>query len=261
MTMRFHADCAFHIGAQHLRTGVCCQDYAVANAVGDRAWAVVSDGCSTGGRTDVGARLTGLAAARALRVGYSLRPMDYMFHASEFDLVESDFFATCLTAAVSSDKADLCIKGDGVMAVQTDEGLYITRIDWAQNMPCYPSYVVGGYKTFTAAQGGHDALACHVYETRPNVSSLEHIPVSDAVDGYSLSWRRPFKAVAVFSDGVTQVDGVPWKQVVRDLMSFKSIEGDFVKRRLNRFLRDAEKVGRGPIDDIAMAAIVVENEP
>ena len=28
--MRFSADCSFHIGAQHLRSGLPCEDYALA---------------------------------------------------------------------------------------------------------------------------------------------------------------------------------------------------------------------------------------
>jgi hypothetical protein len=66
--------------------------------------------------------------------------------------------------------------------------------------------------------------------------------------------------VAVFSDGVTQVDGMDWRDVVAELMNFKSIEGDFVKRRMNRFLKDCRAHGKGPIDDISMACIHIDHE-
>ena len=58
--------------------------------------------------------------------------------------------------------------------------------------------------------------------------------------------------VSAVSNGVTQVDGMDWRDVVAELLSFKSTEGDFVKRRMNRFLKDCQKHGKGPIDDIAI---------
>lgn len=257
--MRFHADCSFHIGAQHLRTGTCCQDYAVAGALSDRAYVVVSDGCSSGGRTDVGARLVGLAAARALRERYDIDPLHYVLAARPFDLELNDLLATCLTISVTPEETIIRVQGDGVVAIAKPNGaLCMIRMDWAQNMPCYPAYADDGYVKFIAAQGGTEAMAFRIETDTDNVSTVHRDTVAKNLDGHTITVCHPVAAVAVFSDGVTQVDGIPWQDAVRNLMAFKSVEGDFVKRRMNRFLRDAEKIGRGPIDDIAMAAIVIE---
>lgn len=260
MTLRFHADCAFHIGSQHLRTGCACQDYAVAGTIDDRAYAVVSDGCSSGGRTDVGARLIALTAARCLREVDDVNPFHFILSARPFDLGINDLLATCLTLSVSEAGTTINIQGDGVVSIKEYESsLYMIRTDWARNMPCYPAYANDDFAGFIASQGGPDFPAFRIERDINGDCEVQTRPVSAVLDGYRITLRGPLSSVAVFSDGVTQVDGMDWKQVVRELMSFKSVEGDFVKRRLNRFIRDAK--GRGPIDDIAMAAIVAEEAP
>ena len=101
--MRFHADCSFHIGAQHLRLGLPNQDYALAGNLDDRAYVVVSDGCSSGGRTDIGARLVSLAAARALREQYEVDPLHFVLASRPFDLRPEDWWATCLTVSATAE--------------------------------------------------------------------------------------------------------------------------------------------------------------
>ena len=70
------------------------------------------------------------------------------------------------------------------------------------------------------------------------------------------------ETVAVFSDGVKSfVDqdrqSVPWLDVVRELMSFKGHKGEFVKRRMQGFLRACARRGWHHDDDLAMGAIYI----
>ena len=116
---KIHADCAFHIGSQHLRNGLPCQDYAIAGDLPDRAYAVVSDGCSSGGRTDVGARLISLAAAKAFRsqnidIGHFVYGIDSA--SAFFDLNQSDMLATLLSMSVTQDEVFIRVQGDGVVS-------------------------------------------------------------------------------------------------------------------------------------------------
>lgn len=256
---RIHSDCAFHIGSQHLRNGLPCQDYAIAGDLPDRAYAVVSDGCSSGGKTDVGARLISLAAAKAIR--NKTGGIDLFDSMSIFDLKQSDMLATCLYMEATQDEVFVEVFGDGVVALLEPTGsICMFRLDWSKNMPCYLCYEEDDFAGFIAAHGGPDEKAFHIETYEGGFFSTQSIAVKDGINGHSFNITgRPLKAVAIFSDGITQVDGIPWQNAVTQLMSFKSTTGDFVKRRMNRFLRDAEKVGRGPIDDIAMAAIVIED--
>jgi hypothetical protein len=45
-----------------------CQDYALSGVTRHLAYAVVADGCSSGGKTDIGARVLALATAIALAI-------------------------------------------------------------------------------------------------------------------------------------------------------------------------------------------------
>jgi hypothetical protein len=63
--------------------------------------------------------------------------------------------------------------------------------------------------------------------------------------------------IAVFSDGVTQIENLGWQKAVSQLLAFKTTAGEFATRRLIRAVKDAEQLGKGPIDDIAYAVIKI----
>lgn len=275
--MRFTSDHAFHIGSQHLRGGLPCQDYALSGADVGITYAIVSDGCSTGGRTDVGARVVGLSAASTipevndLNVGQIDKIMGWRIADAQdaLGLQTSDLLATCGYVAVNQEIAAARIIGDGVIAAKSSNGLIsMTRIDWANNMPLYRAYSHDSYAGFIAAHGGdldRDAATSTHQFWSPSVRDREprarHHPLGDMLTGFSHSFDPgSCDFVAVFSDGITQVDGMDWRDVVAELLAFKSTEGDFVKRRMNRFLKDCQKHGKGPIDDISMACIHIDHE-
>jgi hypothetical protein len=272
--MRITADHAFHIGSQHLRGGMPCQDYAMSGGGGGFGAAIVSDGCSSGGRTDVGARIIAHSTAIALAASTRLEERTIDFHCRSTDLraqgalclKAEDMLATCAYVAVRGEIAMSRVIGDGVTAGLDRMGrLFMNRIDWARNMPVYRIYGIGDdYRSFIAAHGGPDVpgLSQHVHvrsEVRDEM--IRHTTVEEALHGVCVDVHpSTFKVLAVFSDGVTQVDGMDWRDVVAELMAFKSMEGDFVKRRMNRFLKDCLAHGKGPIDDISMAAIHLDHE-
>ena len=88
--------------------------------------------------------------------------------------------------------------------------------------------------------------------------------MKDGLQGHLLrilpSALQYIELIAVFSDGVSQVDGMTWKEVVLDFLAMKNTNGDFVKRRLIRGIRDMKTKGKGPIDDVSAAMIYLEEE-
>ena len=78
---RYTTDSVFAIGASHVATGKACQDYTLSRASDTYAYAIVSDGCSSGGMTDVGARVLALATATAIRATNDTRT----FNANHLD--------------------------------------------------------------------------------------------------------------------------------------------------------------------------------
>lgn len=277
--MRITTDHAFHIGSQHLRSGLPCQDYAMSGKVSDGLYAIVSDGCSTGGRTDVGARIvthtTALALEKTGASGGVSFDVDCSAHdwwvARNLGLSRSDLFATCLyiKALPSLPGVQARMLGDGVFAERRADGrLFMERVEWADNMPAYRAYHQDDFVAFNAAQAKNffptSTSQFHLRELGADSSSWESgsdLPTSIlGKEWFSNSQdMADLIDVAIFSDGVAQVEGMDWRDVVAELMAFKSTEGDFVKRRMNRFLKDCLRHGKGPIDDISMAAIHIDH--
>jgi len=270
-----HADAHFVVGHAHTAGGKPCQDYALAGDLPGGAFAIVSDGCSSGGRTDVGARIISLAAADALRENWNgdewpptavaLRQQAVLAGAGALlGCDASDLLATSLFAIANETERLVQIWGDGVVAWHSGTSLIMARFDWDNNTPYYPAYSLNGNRDFIAAHGGDinaPRLTCETWEWTPGrgpaLLGRDRFKLGAGIRGafWPLEPFYQMTTLAVFSDGVTQIDGVDWKVAVAELMDFKTRAGDFVKRRLSRVVRDSHARGRGPIDDIAMAAI------
>jgi hypothetical protein len=275
--MRFHTDEHFIIGADHARAGEPCEDYASSGTIGDVAYAVVADGCSGGGVTDVGARLTCLAAVSALRnrLALTTATVDPNELAVEqriimngvrdtLGLTTSDMLATCIAAYVTPEGGFVHARGDGVYAfVGYDGSIRAVRIEWPDSTPYYPAYEGKDLEAFIAAHGGE--LTAHVVNMTTWSKSAEGETKSasicrslaDGLHGFVEAIPTDTAYVVVFSDGISQC-GVPWTQVVQSLLAFKSDAGAFAKRRMIRFVKDAQKSGYGPQDDVSYAVVKIE---
>lgn len=272
--MKLCVDHSFHIGEQHLRTGKPCQDYALSGVLESGLYyGIVSDGCSSGGHTDIGARVTSLALKHALEDGPISNLVDRaQVHQDSMrralQLETKDMLATGLVAiANDSQLVDTLILGDGVMVEKSTHGtLYAHKYEWSDNTPYYLAYAMGERESFLKRQPvlTHEFWSISGPEDYQHHQTIEESAFMATRQGVRWLYQPPdgpwnLQSVAVFSDGVLQVATVPWQQVVWELMSFKSTNGQFVTRRMNRFLTEAKKHGRGPLDDIAMAVIHLDS--
>jgi hypothetical protein len=78
---------------------------------------------------------------------------------------------------------------------------------------------------------------------------------------------RDYKYVALFSDGIgsfycaqqtetsKRVEAVPFDEILRGLVSFKSTRGAFARRRMKSFLKDCQTRGWRHMDDLAVGAL------
>jgi hypothetical protein len=274
--MELKTDHSFHIGEQHLRTGKPNQDYALSGSLQNgAAYAIVSDGCSSGGQTDIGSRLLSLATKRAIaesandahELTFVNRVRDAYAETfrTTLGLAPNDLLATCLFAVAWDDEVFINVTGDGVIALQFRDELSLSRFTWERNMPYYPAYRLAGEDdAYSQAMAEYqNPLTEYYYPTESDAAKSRPYTITQGMKGITIQARsgycknnpRPLRAVGLFSDGVEQVDGMETQEVVSALMSFKSTSGKFVTRRMNRFLQAAKKSGRGPIDDIAMAVI------
>ena len=280
----FLADSYFFIGQAHLTSGKPCQDYSIDGVHGRVAYAIVSDGCSSGRHTDVGARVLGLSTAKAIREHWTttgnllgervpfeigIRQQVAMSSFREtYGLVNEDMLATCIFAYLSPEGGFVHLQGDGVIAYKLRSGhICMFSYEWANNMPAYPIYANDDYEGYIKAQGGDvDAVAL-------TMQSWEQVPEGEFADcgtrEYTLAQGvrgitmplsiDQIEYVAVFTDGVMQIEHRDWKEAVVECLSFKTTRGEFATRRMIRVIKDAKKEGKGPIDDIAVSVIKIEH--
>ena len=291
--MQFFTDEYFHIGRAHLGNGQPCQDYALSGQTKKTAWAIISDGCSSGGKTDIGARLITLTTAKALTTAKTLKNIAKTADdQNEFSVAEvekerqkalaklqmeleifpRDMLTTCLYIFVTPQGAKMHIAGDGVIAVKYHNGEIVLRnFEWAKNMPYYPIYKNGLLEQFIQAHGNDQDKKC-LQEQRWFIDQAgdfcpcfeKNYSIRTSVQGLTITFSpeelEKIAFLAVFSDGVTQVEGIATPEVVKRLLAFKNQAGVFAKRRMIRFIKNAQKIGRGPIDDISMAVIGLEKK-
>jgi len=275
----------FHIGSAHLTSGKPCQDYAISDVYEKMAFGIVSDGCSTGRHTDVGSRILSLSTASAIRNNWmTKRLVDVFKTPSELNLqqklvmsgmqnalglIEQDMLATCLYTYISAEGGIVHVQGDGVVAIKYRDGtIRMSNLEWSNNMPFYPAYRNSSLQQFIDAHGGDLCKKKLREEAWMIVPDGEDFPYD--LNEYSLSRGlggvtfeinhkelEKIEFIAVFSDGVTQIDGLDWKDAVTNFLSFKNTTGAFAKRRMIRGIKDSQKNGKGPFDDISYAVVRV----
>jgi len=275
-------DAYFHIGEQHIRGGLPCEDYALAHRADHLAYLVVSDGCSSGGKTDVGARLLAhgfaqavLAEAWRFREGEAHVYLEHVRVRAELTLrggmellglAPRDMLATSMLAVWAPEGVVMQIYGDGVVARRYRSGeLHMSSFSWEGNTPFYPAYHLETPQSFIRAHG-NDLAAPRLKEERVivhrDVCERETVmhSLQDGMAGIPIVMSekeaKDLIQVALFSDGVTQVEGVPWERVVQDFLAFRSPAGAFVKRRIMRQLQHYAREGAAVHDDVSGAALV-----
>lgn len=287
MGQRFYVDDYFHIGQMHLGSGKPCQDYSFSGIRGNGAFVIVSDGCSTGGHTDVGARIITLSTVTALRQWLVSINLDIdkvsqtvtthhknaLSESEEIlSLTFSDTLATCLYVCLTSKGGLISVQGDGAVAkIYKDGTIAVTNYQWDNNTPLYPAYAEDNYENFIQSHGGDvNSKSLKIERHHHNADGFQiingGIVLGDAIRGVteiiSPQEIESLSFVIIFTDGVMRVDGIHWKDAVLELLAFKNVEGEFAKRRMIRFIKDSKKDGKkGPLDDISFAVIRVDKEP
>lgn len=260
-------DSYYAIGRSHM----VCQDVADAWIDGDGLkHAMVSDGCSSSPMSEFGAALL-VRAARYRGGGATIFKAREMAEACGVPLSCLD--ATIMTVREwSADQTVYCCRvdvwGDGVVLAKfrgRDEWA-VCHIEFKKGAPAYQSYMLDGDRFTTYLKETEDGLRSLVWHLRiagewRNEAIDEGQGVSPFIHHFM---KRDFELVMVCSDGVgsfqRKVDGafepVPLLAVLDHVIDFKNYQGEFVKRRMRRFLmHEAPALGWHHDDDVSVAAI------
>jgi hypothetical protein len=284
--MEFFSDHYFQIGHTHVISGKPCQDHALSKTSGNIACAIVSDGCSTGSNTDVGSRILTFATLQAIREhaiasNGSLETAESSINTRQKRTIEAtrlilglgylDMLATCLYAYLTQNGGLIHVQGDGVIVLKYRDGTsHLIRYDWADNAPFYPSYEGADLKSFIEKHGNNlDGIRCEsrtiIREAGGTCTELEpqKFTLQRGLNGFSIAITRDelelLDLIAIFTDGVTQIEETDWKDAATGFLAFKTTTGEFAKRRMIRGIKDFQQNNRQPLDDISYAVILVNH--
>ncbi len=208
---RYVVACGTVTGAEHVRLGRNNQDGVAAGATQDALAVVVTDGCSSGAFSEVGARLAAewlaawapvewrtcgedpVAFARALAAGLStlIRRSATGFGVRSLEGVVADFFLfTFLVGVVGRERAAIVGVGDGVFMV---DGAVTVLDAGPDNAPPYVAYEVVGAAHAAEPRVFFSADArdfdCLVVAT-DGAADLDATNDDDALDGARFSLER-----------------------------------------------------------------------
>lgn len=273
--MDIQADSIFVKGNSHL----ICQDYARHWVEEDRSHVIVSDGCSSSTDTDVGSRLVTLATDDLLqRVNVKVEPLTIATLADGMARMLT-LHETCIDATMLSAQYldGIAVKfsafGDGIYGARKRESQEwnLVRIEFPNGAPYYPSYLLNSKRFGDLLDFG---LSVKYTEFTLNVETQEisnvverNVDDSRLHDGSHYNWfgTTAYDLFVVLSDGVESfVDKSksPWSSisyttVLCELLKFKNTNGEFVTRRVNKFLKDIEKKNWVHEDDLSLAALYI----
>lgn len=256
-------DAMFTIGSTH----TVCEDYAIAWPDGG----VVSDGCSGSSHTDVGARLLCWDAKRQLASSVLLDlPSEPLAACKQLGIPIISLLATTMSVTDDDSKFIVQVSGDGVVAARRRDGsVYIIQIDYASNAPFYAAYKLMGDMihidscdterrlTIFDTQVGDDPVH---HEVQPQAKEDPYLVLTFEKDDYDL--------VAVFSDGVEsfrrrvedRTEQMHFRDVVVKCLQVQRPHGQFMQRRIHRFLREVTSEGWFHYDDLSVAALFDDGE-
>jgi len=180
-----------------------------------------------------------------------------------------DMFATLLVGVVQAHgDGYLRVYGDGIVAACYDNGVRVySQVSWDDNMPFYPRYQGNLRDAFIVAHGGdldRERVTQEVVRVSGEhvVRTKTRVTLREAMDGDEMSLRAPQlpgdapRMVALFSDGLAQIEGVSWEQAVDEALAFRSTKGAFLKRRMIRQFKQYERDGVIAHDDVAGAVLI-----
>lgn len=272
--MKYSVDNFIKIGSSHK----LCEDYSLCGMIGDIPYIIVSDGCSSSKHTDVGARILCHTAVDVLkRNSNDLQKLTYkclgelilddaLPIARSLSLPKTALDATLLISYVVNGECICCMYGDGTYIINDskEQTKTLIEVSYESNAPLYLSYSDSqcAMEKYLKIFDG-----CKRIETIIDLGTLSAISESrDVQDALAI--------VTAFSEGdfiLLTTDGIDTfvspagetKSTVvlaKDLIDFKGYNGEFVRRRTQRVLKNLAVENITNIDDFTIAGIYMESD-
>lgn len=257
-------------------------------------YTVICDGCSSSQYSDFGARLLSIGVKNELEklfvsgVEWDFDPMSCVNFAQpvlkQIGLPEESLDATVMAASVSEFGGFALNYGDGVIAIADNYGnIYVVSVEYTDSYPFYLNYTLNAER-LDNWEDKHDKRKVTISAIRKDGSFQvlnEDMKALSCFDNDNIHIRneskrtfvffnnteKAIKYIAIMSDGIRSFysledtessrTNVPlnYHDVLKDLLSFKNFNGEFVQRRLNRFTKDCQKKNWFHSDDLSLGVI------
>jgi hypothetical protein len=282
-----NVDSLFLQGASHR----VCEDYAVSEKIDDeRAYIIVSDGCSSGMRSDVAARLLVLLAERIIRNEFMCSTGDFRdrlsgdqflmllerYYTTMFNLSNLQpthrMIATLLVVIIDGAKMRVYMYGDGAVILDRRGSLEIRTVSYEQQAPRYPVY------SFRRELETNYLIEYKNQIVRTNVLRLSesgmrnesvYCNAGDAEVRCGMTFdvaTEDLDSIILSTDGLESFDGLGETEspdrayLAKELVGFKTLKGEFLKRRVRALIEQLAKVKVVPQDDLGFAAATFKSK-
>lgn len=270
-----NSDSFFTIGQSHK----VCQDYAAhgikrfvdVSPVQEMPYAIISDGCSGSPNSDFGSRiLTKTAEHRLDFVDRNIcRNSDLLKIVADLGLNPACLHATLIIASLENEVFDVKCYGDGVIAARKNDGTIVaTQIKFDSGAPYYLYYDIANLWENWVKEFGTKAIK--------TICSISPEGKTEEFDSIKFEWENfvevkfpadDYDLVAIFSDGIESFEQknttatakysetVPMTTILKEIMAFKSVNGEFVQRRCNAAFKKFKQNNWFNTDDFSVGVI------
>ena len=241
------------------KTHKVCQDYAYSDA----SCLIISDGCSCSQNSDIGARILALCAKIVLQ-DYKERDYKQFGYTvitkartiiDAMKLNKECLDATLIIAFPEEDYIRVFIYGDGFVInnlFSLSENLELKRIIYTSGAPYYLSYWIdkerlkGYHREFNGPLFIKDGISVVETNYDSETSFTYFTPrITIASDGLA-SFFSPSMGVKIAEP-----------DVAISMTSFKTLKGEFLKRRVLKAVQNYAKRNIYHMDDIALASFIL----
>ena len=260
-----NTDTFLEMGSNH----TICEDYII-NGKDPIPYIIISDGCSSSKHTDIGSMIICHLAKQYLKFKTEF-PINYkklgmwIIHNAESVIKQLGLSISCLDATLivsyeHDNKIYNHFYGDGCLVVQAQSDIIIHDIEYSKNAPYYLSYQI-------------DDSSCKKYDCL-NIDKTFHTTYKDGTNSKQVEPYHkettiivylPVHAILIASDGLQSfikkeagklTQHLTHMDIIEPFIQFKSIKGEFLKRRLNKQMKAYTNENIHHFDDLSVGAFI-----
>ena len=248
-----------------------CQDYATHGEINESPFITIADGCGSSANSDLGARFLTLAAKTVFSNSKNIN-IDYHNFSEKILFLISKIFRdleldkTCLDSTLlfsyiekNSNYIQSFMYGDGYL-ISTDKTgklKYVKSVEFPYNAPFYLSYKMDGDRLITYLE----SVCVKTIKDILNPNNSVAIDIMNRVTAFNS--LEEIEMFLMASDGIDSFynyktgEKIPPMEIIYMLIDVKSKKGEFLKRRVKRFVEDLQKLDIYNSDDLSVSGFMI----